>query len=66
MIDQIYKIHHSGLILLLLGFLVFGCTTIQPVIKGKQPVEPPIFSNERFDRVLQQFVDERGVVFFSD
>jgi hypothetical protein len=63
--DKIIKIHHSGLILLLLGFLVFGCTTIQPVIKGKQPVEPPIFSNERFDRVLQQFVDERGFVNYS-
>ena len=65
MIDKIIKIHHSGLILLLLGFLVFGCTTIQPVIKGKQPVEPPIFSNERFDRVLEQYVDERGFVNYS-
>ena len=44
---------------------MFGCTTIQPVIKDKQPVEPPIFSNERFDRVLQQFVDERGFVNYN-
>ena len=65
MIDQIHKIHYSGLIFLLLGFLVFGCTTIQPVLKGQQPVAPPIFSNERFDRVLQQFVDERGFINYS-
>jgi hypothetical protein len=65
MIDQIHKIHYSGIIFLLLGFLVVGCTTIQPVLKGKQPVAPPIFSNERFDRVLQQFVDERGFINYS-
>lgn len=65
MIDQINRIHYSGLILLMLGFLVHGCMTIPPVIKGKQPVAPPIFSNERFDRVLQQFVDERGFVNYS-
>ena len=51
--------------LLALGFLVFGCTTIQPVIRDKPPVEPPIFSNGRFDRVLDQYVNEDGLVDYN-
>jgi hypothetical protein len=51
--------------MLLLGFFVFGCTTIQPVIKDKPLVDPNIFSNARFDRVLQQYVNERGLVDYS-
>jgi len=65
MINKISKIHHSGLMLLFLGFFVFGCTKIQPVIKGKQPLDPNIFPNERFDRVLQKYVNERGLVDYT-
>jgi hypothetical protein len=65
MINKINKIHQSGLMLLLLGFFVFGCTTIQPVIKDKLPIDPNIFPNDRFDRVLQQYVNERGLVDYS-
>ena len=64
-IEKINKIHHPGLMLFLLGCILTGCTTIQPVIKDKQPVEPTIFSNERFDRVLREFVDEHGLVNYS-
>ena len=65
MINKINKIHQSGLMLLLLGFFVFGCTKIQPVIKDKPSVDPNIFPNDRFDRVLQQYVNERGLVDYS-
>jgi hypothetical protein len=65
MINKINKIHQPGLMLLLLGFFVFGCTTIQPVIKDKLPIDPNIFPNDRFDRVLQQYVNERGLVDYS-
>ena len=65
MIDKMNKNHRSGLMLLLLGFFVFGCTTIRPVIKDKQPVVPNIFHNERFDRVLQKHVNERGLVDYT-
>ena len=65
MIDKFNRIHQSGLILVLLGLFVFGCTTIKPVIKDSQPVDPTIFSNERFDRVLEQYVNERGLVDYS-
>jgi hypothetical protein len=35
------------------------------VIKDQPPVELNIFSNERFDSVLQKFVNERGLVNYS-
>lgn len=44
---------------------MFGCTTIQPVIKDRLTAEPDIFSNEHFDRLLQQYVNERGLVDYS-
>ena len=65
MIDKIDKINLVGLILLPLGFFLFGCTTIQPVIQDKPTIELNIFSNERFDRVLGQYVNERGLVGYS-
>ena len=65
MIYRSYKTHYSCSILLIFVFLIFGCTTIQPIIKDKPPVVQNIFSNERFDRVLKQYVNERGLVNYS-
>ena len=65
MIEKINKRHPAALILLLIGIILFGCTSIKPVIKDKPTFEPNIFSNERFDRVLGQYVNERGLVDYS-
>ena len=62
MIEKFNKIHHSILLLFLMGCILVGCTTIKPVIMDKPPVEPKIFSNEHFDRLLQKHVNERGLV----
>ena len=65
MIEKFYKSHYSVLMLFLLGCILVGCTSIKPVIKDRQPIEPNIFSNERFDRVLLKYVNERGLVNYS-
>jgi len=62
---KINKGYRFGLMILCLGFVLFGCTTIQPAIKDRPPVEPTIFPHERFDRVLQQYVNNRGFVDYS-
>jgi hypothetical protein len=51
--------------LIISALLVFGCTAIQPLVKDQPPDDPMIFSNKRFDRVLQQYVNERGLVDYS-
>ena len=53
------------MLLFLLAFIMFGCTTIQPAIKENRPLEVNFFPNERFDRVLQKYVNERGLVDYS-
>ena len=65
MINKKIKLHHPGLLFLLLGLFLFGCTTIHPVIKTKQPLDSNIFPNERYDRLLQKHVDDRGFVDYS-
>ena len=59
--SKLNKNYNFSLVLSLLASVMVGCTTIQPVIRDEQPVEPRTFSNERFDRVLQKYVNERGL-----
>ncbi|MBT8406429.1 MAG: hypothetical protein KJP05_03150, partial [Deltaproteobacteria bacterium] len=43
--------------------LLFGCTTIRPAsIPDPMLAPPPVFSHDDFDRVLQGFVDDQGLV----
>ncbi len=56
------KKQYTGIMLFFLAIAITGCTTIQPVIRDQQTAEPGIFTNESFDRVLQQYVNERGFV----
>jgi len=46
------------------GFCVAGCTTIRPQSAPAAPLEGPL-THERFDRVLQRFVDSDGRVDYS-
>jgi len=49
--------------MLLVGGVITGCTTIQPnMSEGPPLVVKPIFSHGDFNRVLQRFVDDRGMV----
>ena len=58
---------HTLWMLFLLGWIVMGCTTIHPVmVADEPPADRDIFSNERFDRVLERFVDQRGLVDYSE
>jgi hypothetical protein len=46
--------------------LVFGCTAIKPVNLEDENVEAPrVFTHEDFQRVLQGFVDEQGLVDYA-
>lgn len=51
------------LAILLAGVVIGGCTTIQPIMTEEPPlVVKPTFSHNDFNRVLQRFVDDRGLV----
>jgi hypothetical protein len=67
MIDQGRKMKRFLLMLFILGWMITGCTTIHPVmIEDRPSVDRGIFSNERFDKVLPEFVNERGLVNYSE
>ena len=66
MIDHVHKNQHALLIFFLLGWMMIGCTTIRPaVIEDRPTVDRNIFPNERFDKILPEFVDDRGLVNYS-
>lgn len=49
-----------------LFILVLGCTVIKPVTLKDETLETPrIFSHEDFERVLQGFADDRGLVDYA-
>jgi hypothetical protein len=46
--------------------LLFGCTAIKPVTLKDETLETPrIFSHQDFERVLQGFVDDQGLVDYA-
>ena len=58
---------HRALAFFLLGWMAIGCTTIRPQPPEVQP--PPslkTFSHERFNEVLEAFVDAHGLVDYAD
>jgi hypothetical protein len=61
--------HRTGIVLAVLmvaGAFLSGCTTIRPAGDAGRPiVEAPVFSHDAFDRVLQQYVDDRGRVDYA-
>jgi hypothetical protein len=61
------KCRFGKLFVLLIGWLASGCTTIAPRIADDRSVSTTqTFSHERFDRVLQTYVDGQGMVNYSD
>lgn len=62
MIEWIFR-YRKILWMMLASGVIAGCTTISPSIsEGPPRVVSPIFSHRDFDRVLDRFVDERGMV----
>lgn len=46
--------------------LLFGCTTIRPASIPDHMLAPPlVFSHDDFDRVLQRYVDDQGLVDYA-
>lgn len=57
------KLRHVVLTIFIAGFTLFGCTAIKPVPPADEaPFEPDVFSNTSFDKVLDRFVNEYGLV----
>jgi hypothetical protein len=60
------KLRLFELTFLIAGFTLFGCTAIKPVqMTDEAPFEQNIFSNARFDKVVERFVNENGLVDYS-
>ena len=57
------KLRQVILTIFIAGFTLFGCTAIKPVPPADEaPFEPNVFSNTSFDKVLDRFVNEYGLV----
>ena len=60
------KLRHFVLTLLVTVFALSGCTAIKPVLTADEaPFEKNIFSNTSFDKVLEGFVNQHGLVDYS-
>jgi hypothetical protein len=65
-IAEMNKLRHFVLTLLVTVFALSGCTAIKPVLTADEaPFEQNIFSNTSFDKVLERFVNEYGLVDYS-
>jgi hypothetical protein len=65
-IAEMNKIPFFILTFLIAVSALVGCTAIKPVLTTEEaPLEPNVFSNTGFDKVLDRFVNEYGLVDYS-
>jgi hypothetical protein len=60
------KVQEIRPIILLIFFFLVGCTEIKPApLPAKKHAVPHVFSHESFDKVLQRFTDDQGLVNYT-